>query len=68
MEFNEPPTVSYVSESTGAGYFVRVCPKCGRYVKADDTIQVNDSVGVKPGPNATCSKCGRVKMPFLGFY
>ena len=50
----------------GGATFVPVCEKCGRYVKADDTIQCND-YGVRNQPNATCSKCGRTKMLFEGF-
>ena len=53
---------------TGRAIFVPVCPGCGRFVKADDSIQVNEIIGVKPGPNATCKKCGRVVMPFEGFF
>lgn len=47
--------------------FVPVCIKCGRYVKADDSILVNDANGVKEQPNATCTKCGRTQMLFEGF-
>ena len=52
---------------TGGATFVPVCTKCGRYVKADSTIKVNEAVGLHPGPNATCSKCGRTEMIFEGF-
>ena len=50
----------------GGAQFVPVCPGCGRFVKADETIFAND-YGLRPGPNATCSKCGRIEMPFEGF-
>lgn len=46
--------------------FIPVCEKCGRYVKADPAIFVND-YGLKGQPNATCKKCGRTKMIFEGF-
>lgn len=46
--------------------FVPVCPHCGRYVKPDELIYVNDT-GLSPKPNATCRKCGRVQMVFEGF-
>ena len=46
--------------------FVPVCEKCGRYVKADKEIMINLDGDVK-GETATCSKCGRVNMPFEGF-
>jgi len=52
----------------GGAVFVPVCPKCGRFVKADDSVMVNDSLSLFPGYNATCSKCGRVEMPFEGFF
>ena len=47
--------------------FIPVCEKCGRFVKADEEIYVNDCTGVKDAPNATCKKCGRTKMLFEGF-
>lgn len=53
----------------GLAVFVPVCETCGRFVKADDTLDFK----VKPfddyeiGFNATCSKCGRIKMLFEGF-
>lgn len=47
--------------------FVPVCPKCGRFVKADDYIRVRlEKLAEKP--NATCAKCGRITMPFEGHY
>jgi len=46
--------------------FVPVCDRCGRFVKADDSIMVSES-GLSPEPNATCSKCGRTSMLFEGF-
>jgi len=52
----------------GGATFIPKCDKCGRYVKADEIIEVNDIVGLKNQPNATCKKCGRVKMNFIGFY
>ena len=51
--------------------FVPVCPQCGRFVKADDTIEIypegNAEGLVVEGANATCSKCGRVGMLFEGY-
>lgn len=46
--------------------FVPVCERCGRYVRPDPTIKCNEH-GLHPGSNATCSKCGRTRMPFEGF-
>ena len=48
--------------------FWRKCPKCGRIVKADETLAFNGLGEYMKGPNATCSKCGRVEMPFEGYY
>lgn len=42
--------------------FWKVCPKCGRFVKADDAVKMPEYAGNEP--NATCKKCGRVKMDF----
>ncbi len=47
--------------------FVPVCKSCGRFVKHDTTILVNELRGLSPEPNATCSKCGRTHMLFEGF-
>jgi hypothetical protein len=47
--------------------FVPVCEKCGRFVKADKTIFVNEADGLSKEPNATCKKCGRTRMLFEGF-
>lgn len=56
--------------------FERRCPKCGRLVKADETSGAIEGAGEFlfprsekkiPPPNATCSRCGRVRMPFLGW-
>lgn len=63
--------VSYGSSDTefGRATFVPVCPKCGRFVKADEemTFSYTDHPGINSKPNATCAKHGRVQMPFEGF-
>lgn len=51
----------------GGATFVRVCPKCNRFAKADEYVLVNEETGLKPGPTGTCSKHGRIEMPFVGF-
>lgn len=51
----------------GGAIFVPVCPNCGRFVKADASVMINDWSGLAKRPNATCSKCGRVEMIFEGF-
>ncbi len=67
-EYEEGPRVSYdCGDDGGHAQFVRVCPKCGRFVTADPTVMVSEVSGLKDQPNATCSKCGRVQMPFEGF-
>ena len=50
----------------GLWTFVPVCPICGRFVKADESINVGVLTGVKHEPNATCKRCGRVEMPCEG--
>jgi hypothetical protein len=47
--------------------FVPVCPTCGRFVKADESVTVNGFEEYIGKQNATCSKCGRVDMPFEGY-
>jgi len=52
----------------GGAQFVPVCPECGRFVKADESIMLNEISGIRHKPNATCTKCGRIEMPFEGFF
>lgn len=68
-EYVEGPRITY----DGGACFVRVCFQredggqgCGRFVKADAFVLTGDA-GLHPGPNATCKKCGRVRMGFEGF-
>jgi len=61
-EYERVRRVTYVEGAT----FVPVCAKCGRFVKADETIEVNGS-GLRKQPNAFCSRCGRTEMVFEGF-
>jgi len=59
------PRMNY---SNGA-CFIRVCPKCGRFVKADDGILINSlTEEILDLSNATCKKCGRVNMPLEGYF
>ena len=51
----------------GGASFVPVCHSCGRFVKADPTIKVNEITGLSKETNALCSKCGRTQMLFGGF-
>lgn len=73
-DFEYPATrrISYGNSYDGGGMqFVPVCPHCGRYVKADATLdyRYNECNGITtfPNGNATCKKCGRVEMPFEGY-
>lgn len=63
-EYIESPKVCYEDAEEGDIYFVRVCPTCGRFVRADASIRINFFGDMEDAPNATCNKCGRVKMPF----
>ncbi|PKN97982.1 MAG: hypothetical protein CVU42_13750 [Chloroflexi bacterium HGW-Chloroflexi-4] len=53
-----------INDPNDGPVFVRLCPVCGRFVKADDSVKCNiDGVPSKE-PNATCKKHGRVRMDF----
>lgn len=52
----------------GGALFVPVCPNCRRYVTADKSIMIKGTGEIVEKPNATCSKCGRVSMPFEGYF
>lgn len=56
------PIVSYGPFDGCYALFYRVCPKCGKYVKADEKSRLGEYLG--SDPNATCKRCGRVQMPF----
>jgi len=62
MHDHEYPNEPYLAYEGGAT-FVRRCEKCNRFVKADAIALVND----RDADNATCSKCGRTKMIFIGY-
>jgi hypothetical protein len=47
--------------------FIRRCPQCSRFVKSDESVYSNENTGAITSPNATCSKHGRVSMPFIGY-
>jgi len=65
MSEPEGPFQSYA----GGALYARRCPSCGRIVEADESILINglDEV-VDEGSNATCRKCGRVQMDFIGWF
>jgi len=53
---------------TGGACFVPVCIKCCRFVVEDNVIYTNYDGELADQPNATCSRCGRTKMLFEGFF
>lgn len=61
-EFEDTRRIIYGDDAT----FVPKCAQCGRFVAADETIEVTDQ-GLVDQPNATCAHCGRVQMIFEGF-
>ena len=68
-EYEDTRRVGYTLKDEGTAHFVPVCQKCGRFVKADDTVSVNGLTGeLKEESNATCVKCGRVAMQFEGWF
>lgn len=68
-EYPEVRLVGYGNDEDdiGRAVFTPVCPICRRFVKADKSITVNHNGEFKETANATCSKCGRVEMPFMGY-
>jgi hypothetical protein len=63
-EYEETRRVTYGEDGAT---FIPVCPKCGRFVKADETVHISEERGPRE-PNGTCKKCGRVAMIFEGYY
>ncbi len=57
--------VVYDFGEDGVLYFIPVCEKCGRFVKADETMSMRKYTDNEP--TATCSKCGRTAMLCEGF-
>ena len=65
---DDVPMACYGGGDGGEVYcFIRMCGGCGRYVKADGSISFNGLEQYIKQPNATCSKCGRVEMPSIGW-
>ena len=53
----------------GDAWFLPVCEKCGRFVKADESVFINGFGQFdKERTNCNCSKCGRSNMLFEGYY
>lgn len=53
------PLVQYGS-GEDAPIYIRLCPNCGRFVQADSRSTIPEYLI----NNATCKRCGRIKMPF----
>jgi len=64
---SDEPYGPYQSYAGGA-LFLRKCPACGRIVKADNSVFANMLDEVSREPNASCSSCGRITMPFIGYF
>lgn len=58
--------------SYGGAVFLPKCPKCGRYVRADSSIMIRETIDGEhideSEPNATCAVHGRIAMPFEGWF
>lgn len=66
MDYSEKtPITVYGKQGEDSFAYFRVCPRCGRFVKSDDDCKM--PAYQKSDPNATCARCGRVQMPFLGW-
>ena len=61
------PETRRITYENGA-VFIPVCEKCKRFVKSDGLVNFNGFDELMDEPNATCSRCGRVKMVFEGFF
>ena len=64
---NEYENESLWIRYAGGATFVRVCEKCGRFVKAYKKITLNGLGELTNKNNAHCKKCGKTKMLFQGF-
>lgn len=53
------PIVTYDEIDGCYPVYYRVCPKCGKFVKPDEKVRIIDDT-----PNATCKRCGRIRMEF----
>jgi hypothetical protein len=66
-EYENLRRIVYDGGDDGKAVYIPVCINCGRFVKVDKYITINGLGQIKDRPNATCKKCGRVKMPFEGW-
>jgi len=63
FEYSDCRRVCYGEGAT----FIPVCEKCGRFVKADEIVRFDCDGQLVDPANATCKKCGRIKMIFEGY-
>lgn len=67
-DWAESPRVCYGEGEHEGATFIRVCPKCGRFVKSDETVRLTTGgPPVEGRPNGTCKIHGRIEMPFEGY-
>ena len=64
---NEYESIRRVTYGDDGAQFIPVCPKCGRFVKADATMTFKGEAQQPVEPNATCKRDGRVAMLFEGY-
>ena len=68
----DAPLISYPDDEVGDAMFERTCKTCNRFVKADASIttSVDGQYWGETGDKttATCKKCGRTEMYFLGWW
>lgn len=61
-EYSENVPVVFYGHGEYCRSYYRICPKCGRFVSPDMRVKIPEYQGNEP--NATCKKCGRVRMQF----
>ncbi len=67
FEYPECRRVCYGEGDHEGATFIPVCQKCGRFVKPDEKVTLTYDGPPEDKPNATCKKCGRIKMLFEGY-
>ena len=63
MDYSENTPIVVYGDGEYSPIYYRICPKCGRYVKADERSTIPQYLE----SNATCKVHGRVTMPFAGW-
>ena len=62
-DIENQPWVRYDGGDDGDPCFIARC-ECGRFVKMDGSVKINYE-GIVTEDNATCKKCGRIKVPMI---